>query len=89
MAIKNLAAMPYAQARVITDNEGNIYLQSYQTTVVDIENNILCIYGFYSITTRIHLSECADLHCFNIIKELATTSEGYDFINGNLVEVVF
>ena len=53
--IKKLSAMPYAQAHVEIDNEGNIYLFSYVTCVASIVDGWLTIHGLYSATTRRHI----------------------------------
>ena len=44
MTIKKLAKLPYGQAFVeIDDNNNSIYLWSYRTLVVKIENNVQCL----------------------------------------------
>lgn len=54
--IKKLSAMPYAQAHVEIDTEGNIYLFSYFTCVASIDRDgWLEIYGLHSRTTRKHI----------------------------------
>ena len=56
MIIKKLTAMPYAQAHVEIDGEGNIHLFSYVTRVATIDSNgWLTIEGLYSMTTRKHI----------------------------------
>lgn len=56
MTIKKLTAMPYAQARVEIDEQGNIYLFSYVTLVASIDSDgWLTINGLYSRTTRHHI----------------------------------
>lgn len=57
MMLKKLTAMPYAQAHVEIDNNGNINLFSYVTRVVELTaDGWLTIYGLYSMTTRRHIS---------------------------------
>ena len=57
MTIKKLSAMPYAQAHIEIDNDGNISLFSYVTLVATITHDgWLTIYGLYSMTTRKHIS---------------------------------
>ena len=57
MIIRKLTAMPYAQAHVEIDDNGNIHLFSYVTRVVTIdENGWLTCSGTYSQTTRKHIS---------------------------------
>lgn len=54
--IKKLSKMPYANAHVEIDENGNIYLFSYVTLVAQIENDLLTVFGLYSATTRKHIS---------------------------------
>ena len=56
MTIKKLSKLPYGQAFVEIDDNGNLYLWSYRTLVVKIENNVLTVNGLYSATTRRHIS---------------------------------
>ena len=58
--IKKLSAMPYAQAHVEIDDNGNIYLISYVTLVAGIKADGTCFCnGTYSATTRKHISAFA------------------------------
>ena len=56
MTIKKLARMPYAQAHVEIDDEGNTYLFSYRTMVIELTNDgwLTCT-GTYSRTTIRHI----------------------------------
>lgn len=55
--IKKLSAMPYAQAHIEIDGDGNICLFSYVTLVAKINaDGWLSVYGLYSQTTRRHIS---------------------------------
>lgn len=56
MTIKKLSAMPYAQAHVEIDDNGNIYLVSYVTHVctLTVDGWLDCT-GTYSQTTRKHI----------------------------------
>ena len=57
MTIKKLAKMPYAQAHVEIDENGNISLFSYVTLVAELSaDGWLSINGLYSLTTRKHIS---------------------------------
>lgn len=47
----------YKKAHVITDNNNNKYLKSYDTIVAAIKNDIPEVYGTYSMTTRRHINE--------------------------------
>ena len=52
----NLSAMPYAQAKVLTFEDGTIQLMSYATIVATIDREgWLSIHGLYSMTTRKHI----------------------------------
>lgn len=56
MTIKKLEKMPYAQAHVEIDKDGNISLFSYLTKVAEIsEDKWFTIFGLYSMTTRKHI----------------------------------
>ena len=55
--IRTLEKMPYANAKVYVEDNGNIALVSYHTTVAVIDNEgWLTVNGTYSATTRKHLS---------------------------------
>lgn len=56
MTVKKLSAMPYAQAHVEIDEDGNIYLYSYVTLVCELTHDgwLTCT-GTYSQTTRKHI----------------------------------
>jgi hypothetical protein len=54
--IHTLSAMPYAQAKVRTYEDGTIILQSYVTDVITITpGGWLVVSGLYSATTRKHI----------------------------------
>ena len=55
--LRNLKNMPYAQAKIM-ENENTIALISYKTTVVEIgkKNGWVRCYGTFSQTTRKHIS---------------------------------
>lgn len=56
MTIRKLSKMPYAQAHVEIDDDGNIYLFSYYTLVVILTTDgWLSCTGTYSQTTRRHI----------------------------------
>jgi len=56
MTIKKLAYMPYAQAHVEIDDEGNKYLFSYHTLVIELTaDGWLTCTGTYSRTTIRHI----------------------------------
>lgn len=70
-----LKYMPYSQAYIKRDENGDIYLYSYITCVACIKTNgaIEC-YGLYSNTTRKHISAFARQFGYNY----------YDFKNAFL-----
>lgn len=56
MTIKKLASMPYAQAHVEIDEDGNKYLFSYRTMVIELTaDGWLTCTGTYSRTTIRHI----------------------------------
>ena len=56
MIIKKLASMPYAQAHVEIDEDGNKYLFSYRTMVIELTaDGWLTCTGTYSRTTIRHI----------------------------------
>ena len=57
MTIKKLTKMPYANAHIEIDENGNTYLYSYVTLVAELTNDgWLTVFGLYSMTTRRHIS---------------------------------
>lgn len=72
MTIKKLSAMPYAQAHVEIEDNGDIALFSYTTLVAWVDCDDWCGYtGTYSQTTRKHISAFA--------KEYAAPLDYYSF----------
>ena len=70
--IKKLTAMPYAQAHIEIDDNGNIFLYSYVTLVAWVDSDGWCgCTGTYSQTTRKHISAFA--------KEYAAPFDYYSF----------
>lgn len=64
MTIKKLSKMPYAQAHVEIDDNGNITLFSYVTRVATLTaDGWLTIHGLYSMTTRKHISAFMHEYC--------------------------
>lgn len=62
--IKKLTKMPYAQAHIEIDEEGNITLFSYVTRVATLTSDKwLTIYGLHSMTTRRHISAFCAEYC--------------------------
>ena len=57
MTIKKLTKMPYANAHIEIDENGNVYLYSYVTLVAELTaDKWLTVFGLYSMTTRKHIS---------------------------------
>lgn len=91
--IKPLATMPYAQARIITE-DNLITLQSYATAVIIINKAsgwVQCT-GTYSQTTRKHISafckEIADgVLDYQLMKQIAKDKMLYNFYTGEVVEI--
>lgn len=64
MMIKKLTAMPYAQAHIEIDEDGNTALFSYVTRVATLTaEGWLTVYGLYSVTTRKHISAFCKEYC--------------------------
>mgnify|MGYP003318218650 CR=1 FL=1 len=64
MTIKKLTRMPYAQAHIEIDENGNIYLFSYVTLVATLTaDKWLTVYGLYSCTTCKHISAFIKEYC--------------------------
>ncbi len=64
MTIKKLTKMPYANAHIEIDENGNIYLYSNVTLVAELTNDgWLTIFGLYSMTTRRHISAFCKEYC--------------------------
>lgn len=62
--IRRLSKMPYANAAVIIDPNGCIFLKSYETIVIAIDElgNVQC-FGLYSSTTRHHIAAFMNEYC--------------------------
>lgn len=85
MTITKLATKPYAQACVITDDEGNIYLRSYATIVAKLSPDGYCeVYGLYSATTRKHIGAFAHEYCDCYYQALKAACELDCWYNINL-----
>jgi threonine aldolase len=90
MIIKKLTAMPYAQAHIEIDEEGNISLFSYVTRVATFSNDkFLTVYGLYSQTTRKHISAFCREYCGCTYAEAKAAYEGKYSYNTETGEVVF
>ena len=64
MTIRKLTKMPYANAHIEIDENGNIYLYSYVTLVAELTNEgWLTIFGLYSMTTRRHIYAFCKEYC--------------------------
>ena len=90
MNIIKLSAMPYAQAKVIKNEDGAIVLQSYQTLVATISRDgWLSINGLYSATTRKHIGafvrEYAHIS-YQLAKQLYEDGYLYNIYTGNFIK---
>ena len=64
MTIKKLTKMPYANAHIEIDENGNVYLYSYVTLVAELTaDKWLTVFGLYSMTTRKHISAFCSEYC--------------------------
>lgn len=64
MTIKKLTKMPYANAHIEIDENGNVYLYSYVTLVAKLTaEGWLTVFGLYSMTTRKHISAFCSEYC--------------------------
>ena len=70
--IKVLAAMPTAQAKVHINGQ-NVKLVSYKTVVAELNDDVLVIYGLYSMTTRRHISAFMKEYCKGLTYQTART----------------
>lgn len=87
---KPLDSMPYAQARVLTLENGDTVLQSYDTIVCGVESSgdIFCN-GLYSATTRKHIGAFAkEFNCnYYAFKYLFNgVYKGYNVYTGVIAE---
>lgn len=90
MTIKPLKSMPYANAKVYDDGNGNIRLVSYITTVAEIKDGWLYVYGLYSMTTRKHLGAFAKEYChlnYQCLKQLYEDNMRFNLITGEIEEI--
>lgn len=88
---KKLNKMPYAQAKVLVMDNGNIILRSYYTDVAMIRSDgWLTINGLYSATTRKHISafvqEYANIS-YQLAKDLYAKKMAYNIYTGEVVEI--
>lgn len=88
---KNLSAMPYAQAKVIIMDNGNIVLRSYYTDAAMIRSDgWLTINGLYSATTRKHISafvkEYANIS-YQLAKQLYNDKMRYNIYTGEVAPI--
>ena len=88
---KKLNKMPYAQAKVIIMDNGNIILRSYYTDVAIIRSDgRLTINGLYSATTRKHIGafvkEYANIS-YQLAKDLYLKKMAYNIYTGEVIEI--
>lgn len=89
---KKLSRMPYAQARVVIDENGAICLVSYSTVVIIIDPQgwLVCT-GTYSATTRKHISafmhEYGNGAGYYTAKKCYEDNETYNIYTGEIVSL--
>ena len=88
---KKLNKMPYAQAKVLIMDNGNIILRSYYTDVAMIRSDgWLTINGLYSATTRRHIGafvkEYANIS-YQLAKDLCIKKMAYNIYTSEVVEI--
>ena len=88
---KKLNARPYAQAKVIIMDNGNIILRSYYTDVAMIRSDgWLIVHGLYSATTRKHIGafvkEYANI-TYQLAKDLYLEKMAYNIYTGEVIEI--
>ena len=91
MTIRKLAKLPYGQAFVEIDDNGNIYLWSYRTLVAKIENDWLTVNGLYSATTRRHISAFMSEYTpfdYYTAKQLYEDGKSLDITTGEVVDII-
>lgn len=90
MIIKKLTAMPYAQAHVEIDDDGNISLFSYVTKVAEIEcDGFVSCFGLHSMTTRKHISAFVKEYTQTLsYHDVKTAYESHHKINHYTGEIV-
>ena len=87
MKIRTLTAMPYANAKVVIDENGTTLI-SYTTPVATIDKDgWLVINGLYSMTTRKHIGafmrEYAG-HDYQTAKRIYENYERYNILTGEV-----
>ena len=87
--IRTLSAMPYAQAKVLVMDNGNIVLRSYYTGVATLTaDGWLTIHGLYSATTRKHIGAFMREYAnatYQLAKQIYTDGYRYNIYTGEIV----
>ena len=86
--MEKLQFMPSAQAHIVR-NPNRISLVSYTTTVCEIIDGVLMVYGLYSMTTRKHIGAfCRQFGLeYSIAKTCYESNLGYNIITREFVGV--
>lgn len=89
---KKLSLMPYAQACVLIEDDGTIYLISYRTYVCKIspDGRVECM-GLYSMTTRKHISAFMREYTpfdYETAKKLYENDETINIFTGEIEKMV-
>lgn len=86
-----LSAMPYAQAKVLVMDNGNIVLRSYYTGVATLTaEGWLTIHGLYSATTRKHIGAFMREYAkadYQLAKQIYTDGYTYNIYTGEVVKL--
>lgn len=86
-----LSTMPYAQAKVLIMDNGNIILRSYYTDVILLQaDGWLTINGLYSATTRKHIGAFMREYAkadYQLAKQLYTDGYTYNIYTGEVVKL--
>lgn len=83
-----LKSMPYAQAYVIEEENGDMSLVSYTTLVAQINDGWLSVYGLYSKTTRKHIGAfMREIGCdYSTARQLVKDNMMMNIFTGEVVE---
>ena len=88
---RTLSAMPYAQAKVLIMDNGNIILRSYYTDVILLQaDGWLSVTGLYSATTRKHIGAFMKEYAhanYQLAKQLCNDGMRFNIYTGEVEAV--
>lgn len=90
MTIKKLSKMPYAQAHVEIDENGDSYLFSYVTLVAQVEGGWFSVNGLYSATTLRHIGAYAREYAntdYQLAKQIYTDNKKFNIETGEVEDI--